>query len=193
MKRLVLVALVIGLVGIVSHILTVWTAPRVVMRTAWGQITEEFGVNKVGRPALPTAATRNDTLPSPDILRAVCGFDISKGPVRITAKVPPGAWSMAVYAMNADVIYSVNDTVTGEGSVAFTLMKTQQRTGAKTGAATGQPSGDGGRIIRVPDAHGVVIVRTLVRDRANMGDQKAAQASVTCAPVRAAAAAKTAK
>lgn len=191
MRRLVLVALIVGLVGIVSHILTVWTAPRVLMRTAWSQITEEFGVNKVGRPALPTAATRSGALPSPDILQAVCGFDLSKGPVRVTAKVPPGAWSMTVYAMNTDTVYSVNESVTGEGSVAFILMQSRQRADAKTGAADQRRTDKGLRIIQVPDSHGVMIVRTLVRDRANMGDQKAAQAAVTCSPVRAGAAART--
>ena len=195
MKRLVLVALVVGIVGIVSHILTVWTTPRVVMRTAWSQMTAHYGVNKVGRPALATAAARDAVLPSPDMLYAVCGFDVSKGPVRVTAKVPPGYWSMAVYAMNTDAVYSVNGTVTGEGPVEFILVKAPRRTGSKTGAAEGSKADKSVRTIRVPDSHGVVVVRTLVRNRANLGDPKAAQDSVTCAPVgrTAKAAGKSAK
>lgn len=193
MRRLVLVALVVGIVGIVSHILTVWTTPRVVMRTAWSQFTEQFGVNTVGRPALPTAGTRDVALPSPDMLHAVCAFDVSKGPVRLTAKVPPGYWSMAVYAMNTDAVFSVNDRVTGEGTVAFILVKAPRRTGAKPGAAAARPADKGVRTIFVPDSQGIVVVRTLVRNRANMGDQKAAQASVICTQVGAAPAAKVTK
>lgn len=174
MRRLILVAAIVAIVGIVTHILMVWTTPRVVMRSAWSDLVAQYGVNKVGRPALPTAASRDVPLPSPDLLYALCAFDLSKGYLRVTAKVPPGYWSLALYAMNTDATYSVNDKATGQGAVEFLI--------APKEAAIPDTS-RGVRVVRAREDRGIVLIRTLVPDRANMGDQKAAQDSVRCTHV----------
>jgi len=171
MRRLFIVAIVIAVVGVTAHILTVWTTPRLVMRTAWDRVSALYGVNKVGRPALPTAASRGVVMPSPDLLYAVCAFDLKRGYLRVKAKVPPGYWSLAVYAMNTDAIWSVNDRETGEGLVEILI--------APKDAAV-PVTGDKVRLVRARETRGLVLIRTLVRDRANMGDQKAAQDSVSC-------------
>jgi len=121
MRRLLIVAVVLAVVSVTAHILTVWITPRLAMRVTWDRITEQYGVNNAGRPPLPTAASRSVAMPNPDLLHAVCAFDIPNGYLRVKARVPPGYCSLAVYAMNTDVLLSTNNRVTGEGLVEFLI------------------------------------------------------------------------
>ncbi len=173
MRRLLIVAMILAVVSVTAHVLTVWITPRLAMRMAWDRIAEQYGVNNVGRPPLPTADSRSVPMPNPDLLHAVCAFDIPDGYLRVRTKVPPGYWSLAVHAMNTDVLWSTNNRIAGEGSVEFLIAPEN---------VTLPVSRNKLRLVRTQETRGLVIVRTLVRDRANMGDQKAAQASVACSP-----------
>jgi uncharacterized membrane protein len=40
----------------------------------------------------------------------ICKFNVSEGPVRVTAKLPDGFWSFAVYTIRGRQVYAINDT-----------------------------------------------------------------------------------
>lgn len=103
-----------------AHLATVWALPRLIMREAMGRIAQETDAQSAPQAATgvylppPTDHTqRRIVLPSPDLLYATCALDLSKGPVRITARVEhPRYWSVALYGANSDNFFVVNDRST---------------------------------------------------------------------------------
>jgi uncharacterized membrane protein len=47
---------------------------------------------------------------SSDHVVGICKFNVSEGPVRVTANVPEGFWSFAVYTIRGRQVYAINDT-----------------------------------------------------------------------------------
>jgi uncharacterized membrane protein len=113
--------LAVGLtVAVLTHLLTVWALPRLIMHEAMARITDETAAQARAQGA-PQAATgvylppptdhtqRRIVMPSPDLLYATCTFDLSKGPMRVTAEVAhPRYWSVALYGANSDNFFVVN-------------------------------------------------------------------------------------
>jgi uncharacterized membrane protein len=91
------------------HVLVVWLIPRAITAVFLHRIAAEAGYNQVVLPPLPTDKSREVVKPSPDLLYALCVFDLSAGPVRISAKPSQGYWSMALYARNSDNFFHLND------------------------------------------------------------------------------------
>ena len=114
--------LAVGLtVAVLTHLLTVWALPRLIMREAMARITDETATQARAQGA-PQAATgvylppptdhtqRRIVMPSPDLLYATCTLDLSKGPMRVTAEVAhPRYWSVALYGANSDNFFVVNE------------------------------------------------------------------------------------
>jgi uncharacterized membrane protein len=114
--------LAVGLmVTVLTHLLTVWALPRLIMREAMARITNETAAQARAQGA-PQAATgvylppptdhtqRRIVMPSPDLLYATCTLDLSKGPMRVTAEVDhPRYWSVALYGANSDNFFVVNE------------------------------------------------------------------------------------
>jgi len=114
--------LAVGLmVTVLTHLLTVWALPRLIMREAMARITNETAAQARAQGA-PQAATgvylppptdhtqRRIVMPSPDLLYATCTLDLSRDPMRVTAEVDhPRYWSVALYGANSDNFFVVNE------------------------------------------------------------------------------------
>lgn len=61
--------------------------------------------------------------PSPDISYAFCRFDVSKGPLKIEANIPPSYWSVSVYSDTGDNIYTINDAQAGIGRLRLLIVR----------------------------------------------------------------------
>ena len=82
-----------------------------------------FGKNQTYFPAPVTASSRDIVLPSPDLLYSVCVFDVSQGPVRVTANPQlKSYWSVALYAANSDNFFVINDRKAGDKPVDLWLV-----------------------------------------------------------------------
>ena len=68
--------------ALLVHFATLYALPRLVMRRALRKMGEPNSMH-FGR--VPTAASRMVVRPSPDILYASCPFDLSSGPLRVSA------------------------------------------------------------------------------------------------------------
>lgn len=104
--------LALTVTAVLVHLLAVWAAPRLIMEVVMhGPMARTMNMqNQAAFPPPVTASSRTVVMPSPDLLYSVCAFDVSQGPVRITAN--PGLtsyWSIALYANSSDNFYVVND------------------------------------------------------------------------------------
>jgi uncharacterized membrane protein len=152
--------IVLALAGAL-HLLVVWLIPRTVTAVFLHRVAAAAGYNQVVLPPLPTDKSREVVKPSPDLLYALCVFDLSAGPVRISAKPSQGYWSMALYARNSDNFFHLNDREVKGDQVELILSDARD---------------DGALRARYPDAihvHptstvGLMLARSLVLDAQDM-------------------------
>lgn len=147
------------------HLLAVWALPRLIMHKLLSTTPAELGARSdtqaaasVYFPPMADATQRRIVLPSPDLLYAVCRFDVSRSPLRIRADAQlPGYWSVALYAANSDNFFVVNDRQLAGQPLDLIV--------ADEGASNA-PLPPGARRVVAPSARGLVLMRVLVADYA---------------------------
>ncbi len=142
----------LGLAAI-AHIGIVVYTPSLIMSRLMGQIAKTPGVNKMIHPSLPTHESRTVVRPSPNLLYSICHYNLTNGPIRITAAIPPDRyWSLSIYGDNSDNYFVINDQQAGGKNVDMIL--------AGTGSRLENP--DRLPVIEAATFSGVILTRTLV-------------------------------
>ncbi|HEY1077956.1 MAG TPA: DUF1254 domain-containing protein [Fontimonas sp.] len=142
-------------------------------------ILERRAIN-VSLPAqLPDASARIVVRPSPDLLYTACLFDVSEGPLHITAALPDSYLSVSGFGAETSNFFALNDrdawSVDGApGLLDITLAMTPAR-GTEPGTT---------RHIQAPSPRGLVLFRMLVQDRAPDAALLALRAQQRCEPLR---------
>src|SRR5688572_4405526 len=96
-------------VGALSHFVTVWAAPYVLMDGAMKRISRNGAlVNKWSHPPRTSVKSRTVVRPSPDLAYSACVYDLAEGPVRVTASAWDDYMSVSVFAHNSDNIFVIN-------------------------------------------------------------------------------------
>ena len=150
-------SLTLGVTAIIAHLALVWATPRLIMRHVMNS-PEAIELNMLNNAAFPPpvdASSRRVVMPSPDMLYSVCVFDVSTGPVRVTAQ--PGLktyWSIALYGANSDNFFVVNDREVGSAAVDLWL--------ASEGPNTTAPAvPTGAKVVITPSEKGFLLMRVL--------------------------------
>ncbi|MGI6245479.1 MAG: hypothetical protein ACOYJQ_06905 [Pseudochelatococcus sp.] len=145
-------ALVFGLVlGGLVHIVTVFAIPfagsgdavtRLSRAAASGQ-TREIADSGFSPP-----------WPDPAFVTAFCRFDLTNGPLRITAHAGGGFAGLSLYGPGGSVLYAVTDEIANDGELALTVLTSDQAMDEREARAGRE---DGGREVRfvMPDRRGV--------------------------------------
>jgi uncharacterized membrane protein len=93
--------------GAVLHIVTTFAIPLINAGSAFDRIKFQLDVNamKILQPDVTGAMP----LPflSPDMRYAFCRYDITSGPVAVSAVLPEAGWSLALYTPQGDNFYAV--------------------------------------------------------------------------------------
>ena len=108
--------LVLAMIAAGVHFAVVWVVPRAIMqRVMDAQLGDQ--VAGVYFPPMTDASQRRIVMPSPDLLYALCTYDLSQQPLHIQANPQwPHYWSVALYASNSDNFMVLNDTqAAGQG------------------------------------------------------------------------------
>lgn len=119
-RHLLLAALVAALV----HVLAVFFIPRLIMDRVIDTVAGEGA-----RPYLPPPIDhthRRVVMPSPDLLYAVCAYDLADGPLQIKLQGDyPRYWSIALYNSNSDNFLTISSDDIGERGVDVTIDETR--------------------------------------------------------------------
>lgn len=161
-------------IAILAHVATMWGLPRLVMWKTMNTLQDLAGgrANTALRPGLPDHTTRTVVMPSPDLLYAICVYDLTQGPVLLSAdRFPPGYWSLALYDARSDNFLTINDRQQQGRPLALTI------------AETTSPQGDTGFVVS-PSTRGIVLFRSLLLDPAERETIEAARATMQCQRVR---------
>jgi uncharacterized membrane protein len=146
--------------AVLVHLLAVWAAPRLIMEIVMhGPMARTMNMqNQAAFPPPVTASSRTVVMPSPDLLYSVCAFDVSQGPVRVTAN--PGLtsyWSIALYANSSDNFYVVNDRKAAGKPVDLWLV-------SEGANRTDHAAPAGSEVVVAPTKTGFLLMRILTGD-----------------------------
>ncbi len=130
------------------HFAAIFAMPRVLMNVAMERIGAA-GVNAWHTSGRVTAASRQIVRPSPDFAYSACVFDLSEGPIIITATPWSDYWSLSLYGANSDNFFVIDDREARSGA-EITLV----RRGTT-------PPDDAPMVVESPSAHGIALIRRL--------------------------------
>lgn len=142
------------------HLLAVGAAPYLIMHTLMdGPISRGMNMrNQVAFPPPVSAKVKTVVMPSPDLLYSVCAYDLSEGPVRISANPQlTSYWSLALYGANSDNFYVVNDRKAAGKPVDLWLL-------AGNAELLGKTTDPGAVVVRSPSTKGFLLMRVLTAD-----------------------------
>jgi uncharacterized membrane protein len=172
-------ALTLITTAILVHLAAVWAAPRLIMQVLMhGPMAKAMNMqNQAAFPPPVTAAARTVVMPSPDLLYSVCVFDVSAGPIRISANPNlKSYWSIALYAANSDNFYVINDRKSGDKPVDIWLV-------SPGGSPDVRTIPDGAQVVVSPSQAGFLLMRVLTGDYdAEKHIIEPARHTLTCTP-----------
>ena len=115
------------LLGGVVHLATVIILPRTATQDAYARLTPIAPVNTV--VALPLPSPEKAVMPfmDPAFASAVCRYDLSEGPLKLTVPVSPAYTSVSFYTRHDVAYYAINDRAAGRRVIELDLMTAAQR------------------------------------------------------------------
>lgn len=137
------------IIAALVHFAAIYAVPRVLMNVAIDRIGAVGGVNAWRLGDRVTAASRWVVRPSPDFAYSTCVFDLSNGPVIITATPWESYWSLSLYAANSDNFFVIDDREAHFGA-EITLVR------------GGAPHPEGASmVVQSPSTKGIALIRRL--------------------------------
>jgi uncharacterized membrane protein len=114
------------LLGGIVHLATIIILPRTATQDAYARLTAIAPVNTV--VALPAPTPEKAVMPfmDPAFASAVCRYDLSQGPLKLTVPVSPAYTSVSFYTRNDVAYYAINDRAAGRRVIELDLMTTAQ-------------------------------------------------------------------
>lgn len=116
-----------GLVlGGIVHLSTVLVLPRMATQDAYARLTPIAPVNRVVPLPAPTPEQSIMPFMDPAFAVAVCRYDLSEGPLKLTTPVSQAYTSVSFYTRNGIAYYAINDRAAGKRVIELDLMTTEQ-------------------------------------------------------------------
>jgi uncharacterized membrane protein len=159
---------------LVTHALTVWALPRVIMWRVMTVASAETSVAGTFLPPPTDHTARRIVMPSPDLLYATCSFSLRDGPVRVSFDGHyPRYWSIALYADNSDNFFVTGDRNATDQPRQWLVSTANQAASAVDRVAE--------RRITAPSDRVFLLMRLLVNDDPTvLADAERARHSLRC-------------
>jgi uncharacterized membrane protein len=151
MNRTVKLGLLFAVAAAAGHVGLVLAVPGAIMGKVMNRASQDGAlVNQFQFGPRTTKDSRGVVRPSPDLAYSTCVYDLSQGPVRISAAPTPGGGyvSLSVFAANTDNI-AVFDSSQHPLGISFVL------------AREGQKAPQDAVVVRSPSDRGIVLDRRL--------------------------------
>lgn len=158
-------------VAAASHVAVIVAAPYILMRGAMKRVSRDgTSINKWNHGQRVSEQSRRVVRPSPDLAYSACVYDLSSGPIRVTAAPWDDYMSVSVFAANSDNFFVVNDRQAPDG-VDFTLIRAGDEKPA--GVAT---------VVESPSTRGIVLQRRIAPTEERFALAHAARQADVCGP-----------
>lgn len=158
------------IVATIVHFAAIIAMPRVLMNVAMQRLGEG-GSNTWRLGERVTVGTQRIVRSSPDFAYSVCVYDLSAGPVVISAAPWNEYWSLSLYGDNTDNFFVIDDREARYGA-EITLVK----------RGTPHPEG-ASMVVESPSARGIALMRRLAPTASTYSAAARVAAEDVCAAV----------
>jgi uncharacterized membrane protein len=167
------------LLGGVVHLVSVLALPRIATQDAYSRLTPITTLNAVIQ--LPAADPANTLMPylDPALAVAVCRYDLSGGPLKLTVPVSQAYTSVSFYTRNELAYYAINDRSAGKKVIELDLMTEPQHNELPEDE---EITAADRLIIDSPSTTGLIVMKALAAEPGLMPQAQATLAAATCAP-----------
>jgi len=168
-----------GLVmGGIVHLATIMVLPRTATKDAYGRLAALGPVN--GFTVLPTPTPQAATVPfmDPAFASAICLYDLSQGPLKLTVPVSPAYTSISFYTRNNVAYYAINDRAAGRRVIELDLMTTAQHDQVPEDE---EITAADRLIVESPTPTGIIAIRAMAPEPGLMRVAQGAVAASKCA------------
>jgi uncharacterized membrane protein len=165
------------ILGGIVHLVAVLLLPRTATQDAYSRLTPVAPVNAV--TAIPAPTPQDAVIPfmDPAFAAAVCRYDLSQGPIKLTAPVSPAYTSVSFYNRRGVAYYAINDRAAGRRVIELDLMTSAQR--AQMPEEEDVTAADR-LIVESPTPTGLIVIRALAPEAGTMVAARNALASARC-------------
>lgn len=127
MMRWLLWVIAGALLGGIVHLATVLILPRTATQDAYSRLAATTPVNAVAPVPAPTPQSAAIPFMDPAFSAAVCRYDLSAGPLKLTVPVSTAYTSVSFYTRRGVAYYAINDRAAGRRVIELDLMTRAQR------------------------------------------------------------------
>ncbi|HEY0223959.1 MAG TPA: DUF1254 domain-containing protein [Pseudolabrys sp.] len=115
-----------ALLGGIVHLATVIILPRAATQDAYSRLARVAPVNTVTALPMPTPESATMPFMDPAFASAVCLYDLSQGPLKLTVPVSLAYTSISFYTRYGVAYYAINDRAAGRRVIELDLMTIDQ-------------------------------------------------------------------
>jgi uncharacterized membrane protein len=126
MMRWLLLGLGGALLGGIVHLATIIILPRTATQDAYSRLARIAPVNTVTPLPAPTPDATIMPFMDPAFAAAVCRYDLSKGPLKLSVPVSLAYTSVSFYTRTDVAYYAINDRAAGKRVIELDLMTVEQ-------------------------------------------------------------------
>ncbi len=156
------------------HMGTIYALPRLIAARAEARMGQP---NAMYFGTRPDETSRGVVRPSPDFFYSACPFDLSKGPLKVTARVPHSTyWSVSAFDAATNNFFVRNDQQIAGNSIEIIALR----------PGTELPSLDNAPvrvILFAPTNKGLFLFRILINDEKQVVDLDAIRHQASCETV----------
>jgi len=165
--------------GGIVHLATVLVLPATATRDAYSRLEPVTPVNSV--VPLPAPTPMSDVIPftDPAFAAAVCRYDLSSAPLKLSAPVSQAYTSVSFYTRKGIAYYAINDRAAGRRVIELDLMTADQH--SQMPEEEDVTAADR-LIVESPTPTGLIVIKALAPEPGQMAAARRALAAARCRP-----------
>ncbi len=179
MIRWLLLALGGALLGGIVHLATIIILPRTATQDAYSRLARLTPVNSVTALPAPTPESAPMPFMDPAFASAVCRYDLSRGPLKLSVPVSPAYTSVSFYTRYDVAYYAINDHAAGRRIIELDLMTVEQHNQLPEDE---EITAADRLIVKSPTVTGLIAIRALAPEPGSMPMAQRAIANARCMP-----------
>jgi uncharacterized membrane protein len=165
------------LLGLIVHLVAVLALPRIATQDAYSRLTPLTKLNAVTQFAVADPSNAPMPFMDPAFALAICRYDLSAGPIKLTVPVSQAYTSVSFYTRNEVAYYAINDRSAGRRVIELDLMTEAQH--AELPEEEDVTSADR-LIIDSPSETGLIVMKALAPEPGLMPQAQASLAASRC-------------
>ena len=177
MIRWLLLALGGALLGGIVHLATIIILPRTATQDAYSRLAPTAPINTVVAVPAPTPESAPMPFMDPAFASAVCRYDLSQGPLKLSVPVSLAYTSVSFYTRYDVAYYAINDRAAGKRVIELDLMTADQHNQMPEDE---EITAADRLIVESPTLTGLIAIRALAPEPGLMTMAQSAIAAASC-------------